>query len=297
VITGNQTRFKLIQIILSCLVSYLIGQDEKSTIPVFKENVDTVFIKVAVTDSSNRYVTGLKKTDFRVYEDGVLQPISHFSRESTPISMGFVMDVSYSMKRNLRWHKAEDWFAKIVNRDRLHPEDEYFLITFNQQVRLVRSFSDEITELENDVAMQQPSGDTALLDAIYWGIHVSEESRHDKKALILITDGDDNKSRYSRAEVREYALESDVKIYILPTDSFGRSFLEELANLTGGRVTGIESIEQIHKELRNQYLLGYVPTNKTRDGGWRRIIVKLDTPPDFPKLYIRTRSGYYAPED
>jgi len=299
--TGNQTRIWLISTVLLYFVSCLMGQDNPSTTPLFKVKVDTLFLKVAVTDSSNRHITGLQKTDFRVYEDNILQPISHFSHESEPISMGFVIDVSYSMKRNLGWYRAEDWFSQIVERDKLHPQDEYFLITFNQAVRLPQPFSNKIEELEKEVALQQPGGDTALLDAIYLGIHQFREAKHEKKAMILITDGDDNNSRYRRSEVREYAMESEAQIYIFPTDTFGRSFLETLAGMTGGRLfkTGhiMGYIEFIHRELRNQYLLGYIPTNKTRDGKWRQIKVKLDTPPDFPKLSIHTKSGYYAPEN
>ena len=301
-ITRNQTRFWLISTVLLCFVSCLVGQDETSSTPVFKVRVDMIFLKVAVTDSSNRCVTGLKATDFRVYEDNVLQTISTFSQQSGPVSIGFVMDVSYSMRYSL--NSAKGWFEQIVEKGRLHPDDEYFLITFNEKVRLVQSFSEKITELENMVALQQPGGDTALVDAIYLGIYLCKnEGKNEKKALVVFTDGDDNNSRYSKYEVRQLAMESGVQIYILPMFSYGRPFLEDIAHFSGGRAEwprfpgNQDLIDRIHVELRNQYVLGYAPTNTARDGKWREIKVKLDTPPDFPKLAVNTKSGYYAPEN
>ena len=283
-------------------VSFLSGQDERSKIPVFKVNVETIFLKVSVMDSSNRFVTGLEKTNFRIYEDNVQQAISNFSQQSGPISIGFVMDVSYSMRYSLSSAKA--WFEQIVKKDRLHPEDEYFLITFNQDVRLVRSFSDEITDLEDEVALQQPGGETAMVDAIYWGLYICKnEGKNEKKALIVFTDGDDNHSRYSRYEVRQFAMESGVQIYILPMFNYGRPFLEDIALFSGGRAewSGYQNnqdlIDRIHVELRNQYVLGYTPTNNARDGKWRKITVKLDTLPDLPKFAVHTKGGYYAPEN
>jgi Ca-activated chloride channel family protein len=292
----------MILTVLLCFVSYLLGQDETSSTPVFRVRVDTIFLKVAVTDSSNRFVTGLKATDFRVYEDNILQTISTFNQESGPVSIGFIMDVSYSMRYSLS--SAKGWFEQMVEKGRLHPDDEYFLIVFNEEVRLVRSFSDEIEELENVVALQQPGGDTALVDAIYWGMYrCKNEGKNEKKALIVFTDGDDNNSRYSKYEVRRFAMESGVQVYILPMYHYGGPFLKDLALFTGGRAEwfGFRSnqdlIDRIHAELRNQYVLGYAPTNTARDGKWREIKVKLDTPPDFPKLAVNTKSGYYAPEN
>lgn len=280
-----------------------IGGDEPKSIPLFQVDVDFVVVKVSVTDSSNRFVTGLKKRNFRVYEDGIEQVVSHFSHEPAPISMGLIMDVSSSMVHRIKMGLAKDWFSKILGWENILPEDEYFLIVFNDRTRLVRSFSNKITALTSDIFEQQAGGDTALIDAVYWAMDIcGNEGRNDRKALLLITDGDDNKSRYRRSEVLKYAAESEVQIYVLPVDSFGRSFLEELVRLTGGRYFGRtysrdidEYIDRIHKELRYQYILGYLPTDRTRDGRWRDIKVELDTPEGFPKLYINTRSGYYAP--
>ena len=293
--TGNQTRYMIVPAILLCFVSFLHSQDDKNKIPLFKVGVDTVFLKVLVTDSRGRFVTGIQKTDFLIYEDGVLQTVSNYKQESGPVSIGFVLDVSYSMKSGNQLYSAKNICRQILERSNVHPEDEYFLIAFNEKARLIRSFSREISGIEEAIALMQPSGHTALRDAVYLGMNMFESCNNDKKALILITDGRDNASRYYKSEIREFIKESRVQIYAIPTSKLFMEFLEELAELTGGGI-GI-SIDRVHSELRHQYLLGYVPSNKAQDGAWREIKVKVNTPPGFPKLSIRAKKGYYAPEN
>jgi Ca-activated chloride channel family protein len=294
-LTVNRTRLGVVPAILLCFVSSLYSRDKKSRIPLFKVNAETVLLRVSVTDSRNRLVTGIKKSDFQIYEDGVLQTITNFSQESGPVSMGFVLDVSYSMKYGKQLETAKNLCRQILERDKIHPEDEYFLISFNEATKLLHSFSSEISDLQERITFLRPEGNTALRDAIYLGINRFKACKNERKALVLITDGLDNSSRYSKSEIREYATESSVQIYTIPTSPYGLSFFNDLARLTGGRVG--PSIEQIHNELRHQYLLGYTPSNKTRDGAWRQIKVKVDTPPGFPKLSVRTKDGYYAPEN
>lgn len=292
---------KLLLGILLCWAFGASSQDKKSQIPLFKVHVDTVFVKLVVTDPWNRNVSGLQKDDFIVYEDNVQQSIIHFSQQSAPVSVGFIFDTSASMVQNRSLHISKNWFTQLVRSGDPNPEDEYFLITFNQKINLVQAFSNDKEELQYNLAMQKPGGWTALYDAIYRGIDKVKEGKNEKKALILISDGGENRSRYNFGEVRDLAMESGVQIYAIGVDPSGYSTLKKIADVTGGRAfnpqyAGIDYlISLIHTELRNQYLIGYVPTNETRDGKWRSIKVKINKPPGYPKLSIRARNGYRAP--
>jgi Ca-activated chloride channel homolog len=309
VIVHNQTRFWLIPTLLLWVVPYLNGQARESPSPIFKVDVDTVFVKVAVTDPLNRYITGLGKECFKVYEDNVQQAISHFSQQSAAISVGILFDVSTSMGSNNNIGIGKHWLTRFLDSslwESRNPDDEYFLITFNHTVNLVQAFTDKTVELQNDIAFEKPSGWTALYDAVYRGLDHMKEGKNEKKALILISDGGDNKSRYKRNEVLEFLKESDVMIYgigLQSPETFGYYVITSLTSLTGGRAFFSEPVELeyyinlIHAELRNQYLLGYVPTHKTHDGKWRQIRVKLDAPEGLPKMSIRAKKGYYAPKN
>jgi Ca-activated chloride channel family protein len=273
--------------------------------PTFKVDVETVFVKVSVTDPLNRYVTGLEKEYFEVYEDKVEQTITQFSQQSAPISVGLIFDVSASMKDNDNIKKAKSAITRFLQSG--NPEDEYFLITFNQKTTLVQSFTAQSSALQNDVAFQKPGGRTAMYDAVYMGLDQIKSAKNEKKALIIITDGEDNSSRYSPSEVREFAKESDVQIYAIGEEGklgYGRSEIQNLVSMTGGRTFFPNNfneldyyIDLVHAELRTQYVLGYVPTNKTHDGKWRKIKVKLDAPEGLPKLIVHAKEGYYAPKD
>ncbi|MBN2243812.1 MAG: VWA domain-containing protein [Acidobacteria bacterium] len=291
---------------LLCFSSYLTAQDGKrKKPPLFRVGVETVFVKVAVSDSSNRYVTGLDREHFRVFEDKVEQEILYFEQQSAPISVGIIFDVSGSMKTNSNIKKAKNSIARFLESG--NPQDEYLLITFNQDTELVRDFGQRVSTLQNDIVFQKPGGDTALYDAVYMGLSYVMEGKNDKKALILITDGEDNSSRYSPSEVREFAKESDVQIYAIGEQGefgYGLSVIENIVGITGGRAFFPNNfneldyyIDLIHAELRNQYVLGYRPTNQVHDGKWRRIDVKLDEPRGLPKLKVTAREGYYAPKD
>jgi len=274
------------------------------TIPVFKVDVETVFVKVSVTDPLNRYVTGLEKEHFKIYEDNVEQAITHFSQQSAPISAGIIFDVSASMKDNNNIRKAKNAIARFLESG--NPEDENFLITFNNKANLAQDFTDQSTSLQNEAAFQKPGGTTALYDAVYMGLDKIKEGRREKKALIIITDGEDNSSRYSAGEVREFAKEMDVQVYAIGEEGTlgtGRFEIQNIVNLTGGRAFFPNNfgeldyyIDLIHAELRSQYVLGYNPTNKTHDGKWRRIKVKLDAPQGLPKLIVKAKEGYNAPK-
>jgi len=284
----------------------LPGQDAKKAQekPLFRVGVETVFVKVSVTDPLNRYVTGLEKAHFRVFEDKVEQDIIHFTQQSAPISVGIIFDVSGSMKDNNNIGSAKNAIIRFLQSG--NPEDEYFLVTFNQKTTLVQSFTQQSTTIQNEVSFKTAGGRTALYDAVYMGLDQIKGGKNEKKALILITDGEDNSSRYTAAEVREFAKESDVQIYGIGEEGklgYGRSEIQNIVGITGGRAFFPNNfneldyyIDLIHAELRNQYILGYAPTNKTHDGKWRRIRVKLEPPQGLPKLIVHAKEGYYAPK-
>ncbi len=292
-----------ISALLSCMI--LPAQTHlNQTPPVFKVGVEMVFVKVSVTDPLNRYVTGLEKEHFRIYEDKVEQDIIHFSQQSAPISAGLIFDVSGSMKDNSNIKKAKAAIARFF--ESATAEDEFFLITFNHDTKLVIPFTSHSSSIINEATIQKPGGRTALYDAVYMGLQQVQYGKNEKKALILITDGEDNSSRYSPSEVREFAKESDVQIYAIGEEGklgYGRFEIQNIVNITGGRCFFPNNfneldyyIDLIHAELRNQYVLGYMPTNKAHDGKWRRIRVKLEAPQGLPKLIVRAREGYYAPK-
>jgi Ca-activated chloride channel homolog len=272
--------------------------------PLFRVGVETVFVKVSVTDPLNRYVTGLEQEHFKVFEDKVEQNIIHFTQQSAPISVGILFDVSGSMKDNNNINSARNAIVRFLQAG--NPEDEFFLVTFNQKTTLVTNFTHESGAIQNEISFRQPGGRTALYDAVYMGLDQIKGGKNEKKALILITDGEDNSSRYSASEVREFAKESDVQIYGIGEEGklgYGRAEIQNIVALTGGRAFFPNNfneldyyIDLIHAELRNQYVIGYVPTNKTHDGKWRKIRVKLEPPEGLPKLIVHAKEGYYAPK-
>jgi len=267
--------------------------------------VETVFVKASVTDPLNRYVTGLEQEHFRIYEDNVEQSITHFLQESAPISVGIIFDVSGSMKDNNNINAAKSAIKRFLQEG--NPEDEYFLVTFNQNTTLVQGFTNESANVQGDAAIRKPGGTTALFDAVYMGLGEVRKGRNEKKALILITDGEDNSSRYALREVREFAKESDVQIYAVGEEGklgYGRSEIQSIVSITGGRAFFPNNfneldyyVDLIHAELRNQYVVGYEPTNRTHDGKWRKIKLKLDPPEGLPKLILHVKEGYYAPKN
>lgn len=269
--------------------------------PRFTVEVPTVLVRVTVTDPLNRYVVGLEREHFKVYEDKVEQTISHFSNDKAPISVGIILDTSSSMGDNIL--SARTSVARFL--DQGDPSDEYFLVGFNDRSTLLQDFTSESDSLRNDISIANPKGRTALFDAIYLGLEKMTQARNDKKALIVITDGEDNTSRYTYGEVKDFVKESDTQIYVIGERGqlgYGRQIINDIVRLTGGRAFFPHNFKQldyfvdlIHTELRNQYVLGYVPLDRNFDGEWRKLQVKLDPPEGLPKLSVRAREGYYAP--
>ncbi|MEJ2078312.1 MAG: VWA domain-containing protein [Acidobacteriota bacterium] len=277
------------------------AQDQPQLPPRFTVEVPTVLVRVTVTDPLNRYVVGLEKQHFKLYEDKVEQTISHFSNDKAPISVGIILDTSGSMGDNIL--SARTSVARFL--DQGDPSDEYFLVGFNERSTLLQDFTSESDSLRNDISVTTPKGRTALFDAIYLGLEKMGQARNDKKALIVITDGEDNTSRYTYGEVKDYVKESDTQIYVIGERGelgYGRQIINDIVRLTGGRAFFPHNFKQldyfvdlIHTELRNQYVLGYVPLDRNFHGEWRKLQVKLDPPEGLPKLSVRAREGYYAP--
>jgi Ca-activated chloride channel family protein len=273
---------------------------------VIRENTDLVTFLVTVTDPYNRPVTGLDKQHFLVYEDKVRQKIDYFSSEDLPISIGVIFDVSGSMKGKI--NRAREALKAFIETS--HHDDDFFLVGFNQRAQLMAEFSDG-DSVANKLILINPRGQTALYDAVYLGVEKVKEGRHSKRALLVISDGQDNSSRYSWGELRKLVKESDVQIYCIGvvelgwgsemTDLYGQAILEEIARVTGGKAffprTAIELediMTRIALVLRHQYSLGYIPTNERRNNKWRKIKVRLKPPRGLPHLTVRAKEGYYA---
>ncbi|MGH9338949.1 MAG: VWA domain-containing protein [Acidobacteriota bacterium] len=272
--------------------------------PRFRIDVDLVVVRVTVTDPLNRYVIGLEQEHFKLFEEKIEQNIIHFSNDDSAISVGIIMDVSDSMGDNIL--SARNSVVRFLEQG--NPADEYFLVTFNDRTTLVQDFTSRSENVQNQISFANPKGRTALFDAIYLGLEKIREGRNDKKALIVITDGEDNSSRYTFSEVKDFVKESDVQIYVIGERGemgYGRGIINEIVQLTGGRSFFPHNFKQldyfcdlIHEELRNQYILGYRSSDRDFSGDWRKIKVSLDedTLPDgMPKLAIRAKEGYIAP--
>jgi Ca-activated chloride channel family protein len=269
--------------------------------------VDTnlVLVPVSVNDPLSRPVSGLEKENFRLFEDKIEQPITHFAMDDEAIAAGLVFDTSGSMGGKLnRSRMAAAEFFKIAN-----PDDEFFLVEFDDSPRLVVPLTSNTGEIQNQLAFSRSKGSTALLDAVYLALHEMKRSKKNKKALLVISDGGDNHSRYTVNEVKNIVVESDVLIYAIGVfggaasveEAGGPGLLSHLAEQTGGRLLFATPVElpnvaqKIGIELRNRYILGYSPKNQDRDGKYHRIEVKLIPPRGLPKLRAHWRLGYNAP--
>jgi Ca-activated chloride channel family protein len=273
-------------------------------------NVDLRLLHVSVQDERGQIIKGLKKDDFAVFEDKVQQDLSLFREEDVPVSMGLVIDNSGSMRtKRERVNKAAMTFVKTSN-----PQDEIFLINFNDQVYIDQDFTKNQDDLKDVLDTLDARGGTSLYDAIYLSLEHIREGKEDKKVLLLISDGEDRDSRYKYDSVLEFARESHASIFVIGLfDKEGErsraqvkaaKHLQELADDTGGRYYFPESVDaveaictQVAHEIRNQYTLGYKPTNTRRDGTWRTVTVKLNNTKSSKKVVARTKRGYYAPTE
>src|SRR5215831_1516315 len=259
-----------------------------------KIDVDLVMVNVHVTDDANRFVSDLKPDNFQLFEDKVEQKIRYFSNEVAPVSLGIIFDISHSMEKKIEF--ARQAAAKFLETGT--PDDEYFLVEFSNRAKLAEGFTTDINRLRDRLAFKPAAGSTALYDAMYLGLAELKSGQNPKKALLLITDGEDNHSRYSRGDIREVLRESDAQIYVV---DLGQSLIAGLADMTGGHSyhTSINDLEdtceKIALELKSQYIIGYESTNTNKDGKFRKLRVRVTPPAGMTKLSVRARDGYYAP--
>ncbi len=271
-----------------------------------------MLVPVTVCDPNNKPVTGLEKEHFRVFDDKVEQTITHFAMEDEPLAVGLVFDTSGSMGTKLRRSRmAAAAFFRQAN-----PEDEFFLVAFNDQPRLVVPLTRDVSEIQNQLTFTTSKGRTALLDAILLALNEMKKSKMKRKALLIISDGGDNSSRYTEGEVRNRVREGDVLIYAIgifePYGSRGRSpeelngpgLLNDLAEQSGGRHLPVEDLAELPDvaakigiELRNRYVIGFTPTDQQRDGRYHHVKVQVAPPHGLPALKAYWRTGYYAPAE
>lgn len=276
---------------------------------VIKAEVDLALVNVTVTDPFDRMVVGLDPDNFRVYEDGVEQEIIAFSSEDIPVSVGVILDLSSSMKNKIgKARAAITEFLRTANKD-----DDFFLIGFKAHAKLMSTFTHDSEYIQSCVFSAAPNGPTALLDAVYLGISYMKTSKHTKRALLIFSDGGDNSSRHSQREIKRLVREADVQLYAIGfydplgypyktiEEMHGPTLLEELTEMTGGQVYPGGHLEdlpaiaaKIGAELRNQYVLGYTPSNHVYEGQWRKIRVRLRPPRGVPPLLVHAKTGYYA---
>ena len=269
---------------------------------------DLVTLTATVTDVYGRYVSGLTKNAFTITDNGVPQEITFFGDSDAPVSIGILFDVSGSMNGE-KIAKARTALSRFINSS--HPSDEYFLIAFNNKAQLLMDRTRDGEAVLSKLTLVQPRHNTALYDAVYLGLDRVTRGSHQKKAMLIISDGQDNASRYNFGEVRRLMKESDVVTYSVGILSGGDSssalgmqgqaFLDELSAVTGGKsfypnsdVEMDEIFERIALELRHQYSIGYTPPDFRPDGKWRKVKVKVKPPRGLPRLTVRSREGYYA---
>ncbi len=272
-----------------------------------RTRVDLVLVPVTVTDTMNRVVVGLQQGNFQLYEGKQSQEIKHFSLEDAPVSIGVILDVSGSMASKIE--RAREAVLKLLEAS--NPQDEFFLITFSDTPQVVQNFTQSIGDIQEQLLFARPKGQTALLDALYLGLSQMKDAKYARKAILIISDGGDNHSRYTEKEVKSRIKESDVLVYSVGIfdrefatreELLGPELLTEISEVTGARCYTLDNpndlpmiTQHIGVELRNQYVLAYTPNTSKNDGKWRKIKVKLTLLPKWvPQLRVYARTGYYA---
>ncbi len=319
----SKISFLLVVVCAFCLLIPAFGQSPTLTLNKQPEppapdpkqkpiilKTELVLVNTTVTDPYRRLVTGLEKDNFQLFEDGIEQEVTKFSSEDVPISIGVVFDMSGSMSDKVnKARQSAIQFLRTAN-----PQDEFLLVSFNERAELTSRFTSSVEDLQTRMMYTVARGRTALLDAVYLGLSQMRSAHNAKKALLIISDGGDNHSRYSEHDVRNFVKEADVQVYAMgifdtpgaaktSEENEGPSLLAELCDMTGGRVFAVNDLDElpdiatkIGMELRNQYVLGYAPSNKTSDGRWRKIKVRVHPPRGLPPLTVYSRTGYFGPD-
>jgi VWFA-related protein len=287
------------------------ARNPKQTAVQANLRVDTslVLIPLAVTDRANHPVLGLQKSDFRVFDRNQEQQVLNLSFQDAPLAVGLVFDTSGSMAHKIpKARAAVAEFLKTAN-----PEDEFFLVEFDNTVRLTQPLTSDTAEIQARLATAAANGQTALLDAIGLALSEMKRSHNPRKALVIVSDGGDNRSRYTEAEIRDLLRESEVSIYAMgifdmgtlllsPEEIEGPGLLDGLAERSGGRLWAVSDLRdlpaiaaRIGAELHSSYVLGYAPANLQPDGKYHRVKVTVAGRNGLP-LHVDWRPGYRAPE-
>ncbi len=269
--------------------------------------MNLVLVPVTVTDPLNRLVTGLERQDFFVYENNALQKLKSFSSEDAPVSIGIIFDLSGSMTDKI--NRARNSILEFLRT--ANPQDEFFVIGFNDRPELITDFTSNVDNIESRLLTVKPGHRTALLDAIYFGLNKMKQAKNERKALLVVSDGGDNRSRYTESEVRRWCaspmcrfipLASSTSTRRRAKSNWGLFLLHDVSEETGGQLFRVDDLAdmadiatKISAELRNQYVLGYRSDDAKRDGKWRKLKVKLVPPEGLPQLTVHARTGYYAP--
>lgn len=289
--TGAETRVSI-----EPRASVPIGS-ARTTPANLRMDVKVVLVPVSVTDALDRPITALPVERFRLLEDGVEQKIAFFSHEEGPVSLGFLFDSSGSMKNRIASSvdALKQFFRTSI------PGDEYFLVRFSDEAHLVRGFTPEPADIFGQLVVVQPSGWTALLDAVVVGINEMRSAKNPRRALLILSDGGDNNSRFNEAEVRSRVVEADVRIYAIGIMHRPR-LLQQLAEETGGKVLIAQNltqlpdiVEKLSEEIRSQYVLGY-NSSSTNDGKYHKVRVEI-TPSPGTQLRTSWRRGYFSRDE
>jgi Ca-activated chloride channel homolog len=262
-----------------------------------RADVSMVLVPVSVTDAMDRPVTTLPRDSFRLLEDGVEQKITSFSLEESPVSLGLVFDSSGSMKSRIEAaiEALRLLFATTI------PGDEFSLVQFSDRARILCGFTPEPEDISNQLGVVRAHGWTALLDAVALGTHQMRSAKNRRKVMLVLSDGNDNNSRFSESEIRHMVVEGDVRLYGIGLMHRAR-LLEQLAEETGGHVLLAQHlselpgvVERLSREIRSQYVLGYSSSTASDDGKYHKVKVEVVPPPGTPPLRTSWRRGYYAP--
>ncbi|HEY1338253.1 MAG TPA: VWA domain-containing protein [Bryobacteraceae bacterium] len=262
-------------------------------------DVNVVLVPVTVTDPFGKPVKGLSVDRFRVLEDGIQQKVTSFLREEAPVSLGLLFDSSSSMKNRI---DASVEALKLLFQS-TGPGDEYFVVQFADQARLLGGFTDSPDEIHGRLGYVQAKGWTALLDAVAMGAHQMKFAKNGRRVLLVLSDGNDNNSRFSESEIKSMVIESDLRIYAIAL-AYRPRLLQQLADETGGNVLVAQNVselpdvvQRLTAEIRSQYLLGYTPSNPHNDGKYHKVKIDILQAPGSPPVRASWRRGYYAPRE
>jgi len=280
-----------------------------STQPVVRANVDLVLVNVTVLDQAGRSVKGLAATNFAVTDERNRQTVKYLSQEDEPISLVVVLDASASMAARIQ--EERNALSSLIKTS--NPQDDFALIVVSDKPRVALHFDDSADDIATVSNTLQPDGATALWDGMYLGMHELKAAHHQRKAMVVISDGGDNHSRYTESELRSVLKEADAEVYAIGLfdryatrieEKKGPLQLDEVTSVTGGRVISVHdaaelsrAVTQISYELRNQYVLGYYPSDRSRDGKWRKLNIRLAGSASQTRLRLYARKGYYAPTE